>query len=303
MVEHSIAWLVASGNRRGRFRGVERNQLGLSLRMTMSSYTPPVAVRATPAEASASEPQVERQPSLTKSTKLTGAMRMAWFFGLAAFGVQFILLLLHSWYLWDHFDLTADFGAYSQAWQQIATGHLNPYDTTYAWYYPHYGYPFYQSDLELIMWPLALLYWVWPHAIDLLIVQDLALAGAGLVAYRWVLEHLATHAPSRRFALAVSGCVLAVLVLQPWTYWAASYDYHSEPLATFFALLAGRDLWAGRRRGWVWIALVLMCGNVATSYIVALGIAAIISGRRRWRAERKPRVNPQSPRTGIEAEW
>ena len=167
------------------------------------------------------------------------------------------LLLQHSWYLWDHFDLTADFGQYSQAWQQIATGHLNPYDTTYAWYYPHYGYPFYQADLELIMWPLALLYWVWPHAIDLLIVQDAALAGAGLVAFRWVLEHLQLHAPNRRFAIVVAGAVGAVLVLQPWTYWAASYDYHSEPLAAFFVLLAGRDLWSDRRRGWIWVALAL----------------------------------------------
>jgi IS5 family transposase len=33
MVERSIAWLVAGGNRRVRFRGVERNQLGLSLRV------------------------------------------------------------------------------------------------------------------------------------------------------------------------------------------------------------------------------------------------------------------------------
>jgi IS5 family transposase len=33
MVERSIAWLVADGNRRVRFRGVERNQLGLSLRI------------------------------------------------------------------------------------------------------------------------------------------------------------------------------------------------------------------------------------------------------------------------------
>jgi IS5 family transposase len=33
MVERSIAWLVAEGNRRVRFRGVERNQLGLSLRV------------------------------------------------------------------------------------------------------------------------------------------------------------------------------------------------------------------------------------------------------------------------------
>jgi len=33
MVERSIAWLVANENRRVRFRGVERNQLGLSLRV------------------------------------------------------------------------------------------------------------------------------------------------------------------------------------------------------------------------------------------------------------------------------
>ncbi len=217
------------------------------------------------------------------TTVLHGALRTAWFVGVAVFAVQFILLVLHSWYLWDHFDLTSDFGQYSQAWQQIATGHLNPYDTTYAWYYPHYGYPFYQADLELILWPLSLLYWVYPHAVDLLIVQDAALAGAGLVAYRWALEHLQLHAPSRRFALLVGGGVLLVLVLQPWTYWAASYDYHSEPLAAFFILLAGRDLWAGRRRGWVWVALTLLCSNVAASYVVALGIAAIISGRRRWR--------------------
>ncbi len=33
MVERSIAWLVADGNRRVRFRGVERNRQGLSLRI------------------------------------------------------------------------------------------------------------------------------------------------------------------------------------------------------------------------------------------------------------------------------
>jgi IS5 family transposase len=33
MVERSIAWLVADGNRRVRFRGVEKNQLGLSMRI------------------------------------------------------------------------------------------------------------------------------------------------------------------------------------------------------------------------------------------------------------------------------
>ncbi len=32
MVERTIAWLVANGHRRVRYRGVERNQLGLSHR-------------------------------------------------------------------------------------------------------------------------------------------------------------------------------------------------------------------------------------------------------------------------------
>jgi uncharacterized membrane protein len=227
--------------------------------------------------------EVEAPAPHPRATTLQGGLRIAWFVGLAVFAVQFILLVQHSWYLWDHFDLTADFGQYSQAWQQIATGHLNPYDTTYAWFYPHYGYPFYQADLELIMWPLSLLYWVWPHAIDLLIVQDAALAGAGLVAYRWSLEHLQLHAPTRRFAVIVGACVGAVLMLNPWTYWAASYDYHSEPLAALFILLAGRDLWSDRRRGWIFVGLALLCSNVAASYVVALGLAALISGRQRWR--------------------
>jgi hypothetical protein len=33
MVERSIAWLVANGHRRVRYRGLARNQLGLSLRV------------------------------------------------------------------------------------------------------------------------------------------------------------------------------------------------------------------------------------------------------------------------------
>ena len=33
MVERSIAWVVAKGHRRLRYRGVARNQLGLSMRV------------------------------------------------------------------------------------------------------------------------------------------------------------------------------------------------------------------------------------------------------------------------------
>jgi hypothetical protein len=33
MVERSIAWLVADGHRRIRYRGIQRNRLGLSMRV------------------------------------------------------------------------------------------------------------------------------------------------------------------------------------------------------------------------------------------------------------------------------
>lgn len=210
-------------------------------------------------------------------------IRTAWYVGCAAFGGQLIALLVWSWHLWTRFDLTADMATFSQAWQQIATGHLNPYETTFAWHYPHWGYPFYQSHLELMMWPLALLYWVWPHAVDLLVVQDLALAGAGLVAFRWALEHLDAHWPRARRVELPAAIALALLLVNPWTYWAASFDFHFQPLAVFFTLLCARDLWQGRRRGWIWAALVLACGDVATTYLIGLGLALVVAGGRRRR--------------------
>src|SRR5262249_44781270 len=130
-------------------------------------------------------------------------------------------------------------------------------------------------------WPLALLRFIWPASIDLLIVQDLALAGSGLVALRWGLELLQSHWPGgeRQSGLVGAG-LLAILLLNPWTYWTASFDFHFQPLACFFVLLAGRDVWAGRRRAWWWVAAVLLCGDVAATYVGALGLAAIFAGHR-----------------------
>ena len=118
---------------------------------------------------------------------------------------------------------------FSQAWQQIGSGHLSPYETTFPWYYPHYGYPFYQSHLELMMWPLALLHAAGASAFSLLVVQDLVLAGSGLVALRWGLELLDRHWPDATFGWAgnAPGCgwwrsSCAAMSLPPtWWRWAS----------------------------------------------------------------------------------
>jgi hypothetical protein len=51
-----------------------------------------------------------------------------------------------------------------------------------------------------------------------------------------------------------------------------------------FAILAARDLWAGRtRRAVVWIALTLSTGDVSATYVAGIGLSVLLADRRRWR--------------------
>lgn len=212
---------------------------------------------------------------------LEGGLRLVWLVTLGLGGLQFLALCGYSLYLWRRFDLGVDFAAFSQAWERIAHGHLNPYLTIFPYNYPHYGYPFWQSHLELMMWVLAPLYWLGRTTYVLLVVQDLALAATGVVALRWALEILARHWPHSPRSRTLVGAAAVVAVLgTPWTYWVASYDFHFQPIACFFAVMAGRDLWLGRRRAWIWVAATLLCGDVAATYVVALGLGALLAGRR-----------------------
>ena len=169
--------------------------------------------------------------------------------------------------------LAEDFATYNQAWTLIGTGHLNPFDTVY-------GYPFVKSDFELIMWPLALVHLVLPQPVVLLWIQDLAIAGTGIVSFAWITEYLERKDVDWGWAVTISAAVLVVVIVNPGVYRTLQFDIHLEPLATFFLVLAGRDLWHGRRRrAWIWVAVVLLCGSFATVTVVGLGISALLAGR------------------------
>ena len=233
-----------------------------------------------PSDGSASPPTAPAGTASAGSTRLTGRLRLVWTIGCVAFGAQFAGLLVWSWHLWTRFDLTSDFGTFSQAWQQIGTGHLDPRETTFAYYYPHYGYPFWQSHFELLMWPLAALHVVSSSTFTLLVVQDLALAGIGLAGLRFGLELVERQWPRSLGPRTPAGLwLLVVLLASPWIYWAASFDWHFQPIAVLLVLLCARDVWSGRRRAWWWAAAVLLCGDVAASYLIGLGIGAVLSGR------------------------
>lgn len=194
--------------------------------------------------------------------------------GWIAFALWFVVLALLSATFYHRFFLAEDFGIYNQAWTQIGTGHLNPYNTVY-------GYPFVKGDFELILWPLALLHLIISQPFVLLLVQDVAVAGAGLVAYLWIVDVLQRSAAPVWAVSVIAAGVVVVTVCNPVMYQTVGFDFHLEPIGALFLLLAGRDLWNGRfRRAWVFAAIVLLCGSLAVVSLLGLGISAVLASRK-----------------------
>ena len=183
-------------------------------------------------------------------------------------------LVVFSTVLYQRNNLTADFATYNQAWTLIGQGHLNPFATIYG------GYPFIKSDLELIIWPLALLHLITPQPIVLLLIQDLAVAACGFIVFVWIADYLEWRRVGWWVTVAISTMVLAVVIVNPGIYQTLLYDFHIEPISTVFILLAARELWWGRfRRAWIWIAVALLCGSFAAITLVGLGLSALLAGR------------------------
>ena len=204
-------------------------------------------------------------PRRRRLLRLAGVVVMAaWLVGLVAF----------STILYNRNVLTADFGTYNQAWTLIGQGHLNPFDTVYI------GHPFLKADFELILWPLAVLHALYPQPILLLWIQDVAVAATGLVVYVWIVDYLEYWRVAWWRSAGIAAVVLVALVANPGVYQTLLYDFHLEPISTLFVVLAGRDLWKGRRRRpWIWVAIALLCGSFAAITIIGLGVSALLAGK------------------------
>jgi hypothetical protein len=210
-------------------------------------------------------------------TRAAGSDSLLWVrrIGYVVLSLKLAAFAIWSSVLYRSFSLTPDFAQYQQAWYLIAHGDLNPYDTVG-------NFAFWQNHAEFIMWPLALLYWVFPSGVSLLWLQDIGVVGAELVAFTWLCE-IALRYRAGRDARWLAGAGLVLLVVNPWSWWAVSFDFHAECLAVLFITLAGWDLANGRRRAWVWAAAVLACGDVAGTYVLGLGLGLLIISRASWR--------------------
>jgi len=197
--------------------------------------------------------------------------------GMVVFAGQFGGLAIFSGVQATTGSLTHDFAIYWQAVWLIAHGHLNPYSTIEQNF-------FYQSHFELIMWPMSVLYWLWPQPSLLLWVQDAATVGASLVGYLWALDVIgASRVAATRWSWVLAFAALALSAANPWPLWGTAFDYHNEALSGFFIVLSAWMLYRERMRASVvWMVLTLMCGDVSATYVVGLGLTAALAGRQ-WR--------------------
>jgi hypothetical protein len=195
-------------------------------------------------------------------------------------GAQLAAFLAWSTLLYSRYALTPDFAQYHQAWYLIAHGDLNPRDTLGR-------FQFWQNHAEFMMWPMALLYWVWPHCVVLLWLQDIGVVIAETVAFTWLCEIASGRHASRPDAAATSawdarwlaGVGLVLLVANPWIWWGISFDYHFETIGIAFTALLAWDLANGRRRAWWWVLPLLACGDVTGTYLAGIGLGGVLAGR------------------------
>ena len=203
---------------------------------------------------------------------LVGRVRKA---GYAVLAIQLAAFCAWSALLYHRYALTWDFGVYHQPWYLIAHGHLNP-DTSVE------SMPFWRNDAEFAIWPLAIFYWLGPHSLTLLWLQDIGVVAAEVFAFGWMCDRAARCRDDRTAAwLAATGLLL--FTASPWLWWSISFDFHMESVALPFAVLLARDLASGRRRMWWWVVPVLACGAPEAVYVLGIGAGGILAARRYWR--------------------
>ena len=190
------------------------------------------------------------------------------------FGLQFLAMAWWSRLQYQRFALTQDAATYIQAFHLLSHGDLAPYASTL-------GYPFLQNHFELFAWPLSILDRLGPQGVSLLWAQDLFVVAAEVAAFGWMC-HVAELYPPREASPFTTRRLLALglvlLVANPWSYWAISFDVHVETFAAVFIVLAALEFSRGNNRwGWIWAVLTMLCGDVPTTYVAGLGLSALVA--------------------------
>jgi hypothetical protein len=232
---------------------------------------PGVGAESGPARAGAERKAARVVRRRSDADRLSLATKVAW-------GLLFLqLLVLVAWSaeLYSRWSLTWDFAIRYQGWWGIANGNLDPFASVVNRY-------FWQDHFELINWPLAPLSNLWPGGLWPLLIQDVMVFGGEAGALLLVTDAARRPSWPQRFPGWVAVLLVTLLlVVNPWIYDSVSFDFHFQSVgAACFAMLACREMVRGNTR-WlaVWVVLCLACGDIAGTYLAAVGLGGVLLGR------------------------
>lgn len=168
--------------------------------------------------------------------------------------------------LYDRFaTMSYDLAIFDQAAWLISRGH-SPFVTVR-------GLPLLADHFSLVLYLLAPLYWVWPSAKVLLLVQALGLALGAVPLYALARKRLG----SAPWALLLAVAYLLYPALQ----WSGTYEFHPDTFATPLLLTA---FWFLEGRRWgpylLCLALALMTKETVGLTVLAVGVYALRTDRR-----------------------
>ena len=128
--------------------------------------------------------------------------------------------------------------------------------------------------VELIYFPIAFFYAIWPSPETLLVIQALLYASGGLPVYRLAQRHLGTPGPAL--------ILVVVYLLYPVAQTSVLFDFHGDTLAMPFLLFM---LEAADRKAWrpyvFWLVLALSCKMYVAIAVALLGGVLWLKGERK----------------------
>lgn len=128
--------------------------------------------------------------------------------------------------------------------------------------------------VELIYFPIAFFYALWPSPETLLVIQAVLYASGGVPVYRLAKRHLHTPGPAL--------VIVVIYLLYPVAQTSVLFDFHGDTLAMPFLLFL---LEAADRQAWrsytIWLVLALSCKMYVAIAVALLGGVLWLKGEKK----------------------
>jgi Predicted membrane protein (DUF2079) len=185
---------------------------------------------------------------------------------------MFLVLCIIAVHEYNRFELSQDYSIFNQADFKITHGQLYPYNTIFS-------KAFMVDHGAFMVYLQAPFYFLGGShgGLVLQFLQAAGLAGSVVMAARVLLYGLTERRAAPGVVYCCVGLLLVSCLANPWIYAVAFEDVHYEALGTLFSLALIYDLYTGHsRRAWIWVVLVASIGDVGGTYIVGLGLGAVL---------------------------